>query len=199
MRKFKLITTIACLALVVTFFVYGVYAATQVSYSFTSSIKYKVVDVFLNITYGIEGDASSQNTLTTKNATTGLFQPLSTSPYPLTDGGIELQEGTPTVVFVKVQNLHDMDINIKFSHDWENVAQGQENYVSHKSVLYNNGTDGTSETNTNVTENNVYVIPAKNFVTYKLTLAVVDDYKNYKFTGVDLSINMESGLISQTN
>ena len=49
MRKFKLFATISTICLALAVFCFGVFSATQVTYTIGGSISYEVTDVFANV------------------------------------------------------------------------------------------------------------------------------------------------------
>ena len=60
MKKFKIISTCASLLLMVALLVFGVYAATSVSFGISSTVSFKCENVFIKVTAGL-GESVSED------------------------------------------------------------------------------------------------------------------------------------------
>ena len=62
-KKVKLMSTIACLCLSIAMMMFGIFAATNVSFNLSSTVSYTVQDVFVEITGHVylETDISNRN------------------------------------------------------------------------------------------------------------------------------------------
>lgn len=127
MKKFKIISTCASLLLMVALLVFGVYAATSVSFSVSSTVSFKCENVFIKVTAGLgesvlenpvpvyyyskpTGDQKNVTELATKGLDAAQFED-------------EKEGGNVITYYLEITSLHGMDINLMLGYNWEGISK----------------------------------------------------------------------------
>ena len=127
MKKFKIISTCASLLLMVALLVFGVYAATSVSFSVSSTVSFKCENVFIKVTAGLgesvpespvpeyyyskpTGDQKNVTELATKGLASAQFED-------------EKEGGNVITYYLEITSLHGMDINLMLGYNWEGISK----------------------------------------------------------------------------
>lgn len=127
MKKFKIISTCASLLLMVALLVFGVYAATSVSFSVSSTVSFKCENVFIKVTAGLGesvpenpgpvyyyskpiGDQKNVTELATKGLDAAQFED-------------EKEGGNVITYYLEITSLHGMDINLMLGYNWEGISK----------------------------------------------------------------------------
>ena len=108
MKKFKIISTCASLLLMVALLVFGVYAATSVSFGVSSTVSFKCENVFIKVTAGL-----------------GESVPEKPAPeyYYAAQFEDEKVGGNVITYYLEITSLHGMDINLMLGYNWEGISK----------------------------------------------------------------------------
>ena len=140
-RRTKLFASISCLGITLAMLVFGVFAATQVTFSVNSNIAFTVSQVWVGYTAKVErsetADFSSGveiiNQITTiqKNFTGNAGTNTSSSTLSWSPGNIEFTEDYRYIKFtIILYNYSIIDLNVSKDASW-NISASDANGVSH--------------------------------------------------------------------
>lgn len=127
MKKFKIISTCASLLLMVALLVFGVYAATSVSFSVSSTVSFKCENVFIKVTAGL-GESVPENPVPVyyySKPTTGQknVTELATKGLDAAQFEDEKEGGNVITYYLEITSLHGMDINLMLGYNWEGISK----------------------------------------------------------------------------
>ena len=206
MRKFKLISTCASLVLMIALMAFGVYASKSVTLSIGGTITYHVSDVYIRVKYGLENGSNSGDLYTLEDPILGSTGTLPSSEFT--------EENDVLTYFVEVENLHSMDIHLRFSYSFETSSKySNESVLVSVKTFEGTSSTGTSYTNsstknslsdgitkyTNIGDTKDITFKEKTTLTLKISLSLQEDAKNYKLTKCPLKLKMYAGLETITD
>lgn len=127
MKKFKIISTCASLLLMVALLVFGVYAATSVSFGISSTVSFKCENVFIKVTAGL-GESVSEDPVPVyyySKPTTGQknVTELATNGLVAAQFEDEKEGGNVITYYLEITSLHGMDINLMLGYNWEGISK----------------------------------------------------------------------------
>ncbi len=210
MKKFKLISTCASLALVVAFFVFGVYASRQVTLGVSGTISYSVQDVYIRLKYGLVGATSGNSGDLYSKPSDGQTPLEDSKEYGMPSGEFKDETGKDELVyFVEVENLHGQAIYIELDYTFSATSKYDGNpvvvTVNQYSVTnaditndttatktFTSTVDGTSYTSTGDTA----CLPFKqnSVTTFRIVLKLQEDAKDFKLEKGNLNVNFKAAL-----
>lgn len=123
MKKFKIISICASFVLMIALMAFGVYAASSATFSITSSVEFKVQNVFVEVSAGL-GDAPAQDATYYYSQPSGSQLPLTQlTALPNVNFDDEAENGNVITYHIYVKNLHSRDIKIRFGFEWSGSSK----------------------------------------------------------------------------
>lgn len=127
MKKFKIISSCASLLLMVALLVFGVYAATSVSFGVSSTVSFKCENVFIKVTAGL-GESVPENPEPVyyySKPTTGQKDVTELAAEGLASAQFEDEKegGNVITYYLEITSLHGMDINLMLGYNWEGISK----------------------------------------------------------------------------
>jgi len=119
-RKFKFISTIASMFLLIALLAFGVYAASSVSFSVSSTVSFEVTDVYVEVYYGKEGGTIQGPFYSSPNVTNEATKWQSANTLENTEF---TEEVATCIYYVTVKNLHGMAIHLRFDYEWTGISK----------------------------------------------------------------------------
>ncbi len=124
MKKFKIISTCASLLLMVALLVFGVYAATSVSFGISSTVSFKCENVFVKVAAG-KGDTvpadvkyyysmPTQEQIDNKLSLDDMAKDINLGNFVDNDDGSD----STISCYLTVTNLHGRKIYVAFDYEW---------------------------------------------------------------------------------
>ena len=119
MKKMKLLMSLSMLCLSIAMLCFGVFAASQVTYTISGTISYDVKDVFCTISGEVYKKADSDVAATTLNENLTTLMNASTTPTGYTSAQ-KLTGGTSTGASGTTETIAGETVNIAFGRDTSN-------------------------------------------------------------------------------
>ena len=218
MKKFKIISTCASLLLMVALLVFGVYAATSVSFGISSTVSFKCENVFIKVTAG-QGESVSNNAVYYYSKPTGdqkNVTELATNGLGNASFEDEKDGGNVITYYLEITSLHGMDINLMLGYNWEGISKynlkdttkkgavdvsasyktKEENgtYGSATSIDSTTPTIGTDGKETRVAASSNMTFKTKSTTLFIIKLTLKDGAMVYALTNAKLTIKFNAAI-----
>ena len=221
MKKFKIISTCASLLLMVALLVFGVYAATSVSFGISSTVSFKCENVFIKVTAGL-GESVSEDPVPVyyySKPTTGQKNVTELATKGLGNASFEDEKDGGNVItyYLEITSLHGMDINLMLGYNWEGISKYNLKDTTKKGAVEvsasyktkeENGTygeatsigskaptiDTTKGKETRVAASNNMKFNAKSTTLFIITLTLKDKAMVYALTDAKLTIKFNAAI-----
>lgn len=220
MKKFKIISTLGALILMVALFAFGVYAATNVTFTVSGTVSFTVTDVYLRAYAGVgetvgtiaDADYYYSQPTTGQNNVSKLttFTGWATESAKFND---DKDENATINCYLVVESLQGQEIYVKFDYEWTNTSKYNTSNttsaveiavteVSSRSGVadkthaptYTQDTTTTGK-QTAIGGDSAFVkMEAKEVKTYKITLTFKNEAMVYKLTDGSLKLNFNANL-----
>jgi len=203
MKKFKIISTICALVLVVSLFAIGVYAATNTSFSVKSKVYFEITDVSIKVNYGIENVSDF-----------GPYYSEASKGTPLLDSVQDLPEVVFTeeeftcTYYITIENLVNNDTYLRFGYLWQDQTKYNGDAIVVESTIMNelsNETtqivdqqstkreDGYTKASNKYTSDQILIVQKGEKITLKITLTMLEDSMDYSLKGA-LTLKVSAGV-----
>lgn len=218
MKKFKIISTCASLVLMLALVVFGVYAATtSYTLSVTGTVTFNVSNVFIKVAAGKGSSVPATPTYYYSQPANGEkdISVLNTLGFGNASFIDEDNSGNQTKTisyYLYVENLHNMNIYLKFSYEWTGsskynagvtsgdgaVSVATENTSDKENKFTFEAQDITHEDKSELlkisSSTNSLTFKANEIKTLLVTLTMKDDAMVYQLTNGSFKLNVRADL-----